>query len=445
MNEASGFVDPIHVEDTLYVQVHLLMSVYLTNKSLTSNKKTPTDSTYSSRLNQFLSTVHSMSRLNTASQDFYILIDDEFANEKNVVLSWLRTIFPQARIYNFRLQSFLEWKEAARRIPETSQMVFLQTNFDHPYIATKPEALDEFCEQLIKLGERVIGEITHWPEALANLAISWGGLQSNLQDSKIFIGKCKQTIGTCLVTKTLFHEWWEKDFTNNSIIIRPDNPFGPNVTFHEAVYAVPKIELFRHMDGYGHVYIASPWAQGFRPCCKVIDQTVRHAEWIYGTFDTSLASESVSIDLPNVPNSYQTNLSQSYERFFNLVLVASAHRINLRVINELKSHYLEPEFRLPSNFYIRLFKNKYWRARVPRLILDQTVGLFLFLIYKFFSSKRKLIKESILLSYIASLGWRRALPKLFKRLSWRFFSWIAQRLSTRLRRLLKVLIRFVRV
>ena len=171
MNAASGCVSPIHVEGTLPVEVHLLMSVYITNKTLNSNRKALTDSTNTFRLNQFLSTVHSMTRLNTASQDFYILIDDEFANEKTLVLSWLRANFPQARIYDFRLTSFLDWKEAARRVPETSQMILLQTNFDHPYIATDPKAFDQFSEQLNKLGERVIGEITHWPESLANLAI----------------------------------------------------------------------------------------------------------------------------------------------------------------------------------------------------------------------------------------------------------------------------------
>lgn len=419
------------------VQVHLLMSVFITDKSLVANKKSQIDSQQTSRLDQFLSTAHSMSRLKTTSQDFYLLFDDEYINQRNSVLDWLQNLFPHAQIHDFRLSSFLDWNEAERKIPTNSQLVLLQTNFDHPYIAIEFAPFERFCRNLVKLGDRVIGEITHWPEAIANLSAPWGDLQKNHKAIEVFIGECKQTIGTCLVSKNLFHEWWEKDFTMGSKIIRPDNPFGPNVTFPESIYAVPKIELFRHMDGYDLAKIVSPWAQGFRPCCSITQQGVRHADWNYGTFSCQKDSKNRGIDLPLVPNDFETNNFGAPEKFTNLILVACAHRINFKIINELNSYYFGSRNRLSSQFFIELFKNEYWRSRLPRFILDQTIGHILLIIYKSFGRERKLLKESILLSYISSFGWRRMLPKLIKRLSLRFYSWVARQLSPRTRQLIK--------
>lgn len=443
MTNVPNFIERIDSGGTSSVQVHLLMSVYITNKSLVANKKSLIDSLQTSRLDQFLSTVHSMSRLKTASQDFYLLFDDDFSNQRNLVLEWLQALFPRSRIYDFRLSSFLEWQEADRNIPHNSQLVLLQTNFDHPYIATEPESFERFCKNLIELGERAIGEITHWPEALANLSNPWGDLQRNHKIGDVFVGECKQTIGTCLVTKSLFHEWWKNDFTLGSKIIRPDNPFGPNVFFYNSIYAVPKIELFRHMDGYDLANILSPWAQGFRPCCKIIQQSVHHVEWTYGTFDEQQDSKQSGIDLPIAPTDYEANIEETYERFPNLILVANAHRINFHVINELKSYYLGSGSGLLSGLYITLFRNKYWRGRLPRFILDQTIGHVLCMIYKAFGAERKLLKESILLSYISSFGWRRMLPKLIKRLLLKLYSWLARQLSPRTRQLIKGLIKVI--
>ena len=443
MTNIPDFIERIDNGGTSSFQVHLLMSVYITNKSLVANKKSLINSLQTSRLDQFLSTVHSMSRLKTTSQNFYILFDDDFSNQRNLVLEWLQVLFPRARIYDFRLSSFLDWQEADRNIPHNSQLVLLQTNFDHPYIANEPESFERFCKNLIELGERAIGEITHWPEALANLANPWGDLQRNHKIGEIFVGECKQTIGTCLVTKSLFHEWWEKDFTTGSKIIRPDNPFGPNVTFHKAIYAVPKIELFRHMDGYDLANIVSPWAQSFRPCCSITQQSINHAEWNYGTFNEQQDSKLGTIDLPIMPSEYEVDIEKTYERFPNLILVASAHRINFHVINELKSYYLGSGSGLLSGLYITLFRNKYWRGRLPRFILDQTIGHVLCMIYKAFGAERKLLKESILLSYISSFGWRRMLPKLIKRLLLKLYSWLARQLSPRTRQLIKGLIKVI--
>lgn len=419
------------------LQVHLLMSIFITNKSLIINNKSLINSRQTSRLDQFLSTVHSMSRLKTTSQDFYLHFDDEFSNQRSSVLEWLQALFPESRIFDFRLSSFLDWNEAERKIPSNSQLILLQTNFDHPYIAAEPESFARFCGNLVKLGDRVIGEITHWPEVVANLSNPWGDLQRNHPISEVFVGECKQTIGTCLVTKGLFHEWWEKDFTMGAKIIRPDNPFGPNVTFLKSIYAVPKIELFRHMDGYDLASIVSPWAQGFRPCCSMTQQSVLHSEWNYGTFSDQKDSKNNDVDLPIVPSDYQVNVEETYERFFNLILVASAHRINFHIVNELKSHYFGPRSRLSSEFYIRLFENTYWRGRLPRFILDQTIGHLLCIIYSFFGAERKLLKESILLSYISAFGWRRMLPKLSKRLFLSLYGWVARQLSPRTRGLIK--------
>lgn len=437
-----GYSASAEKADSESVRVHLLMSVFVTNKALVSNKKSQEYNRETLRLEQFLSTVHSISRLKTSSQDFYIQFDDEFSEYEGLVVAWLRNLYPQSHIYEFRLSTYNEWKKASSKIPNDSQLILLQTNFDHPFIAAQSHAFNYFSEDLVNLGERVIGEITHWPEALGNLFSPWGSLKTNTQISHAFIGECKQTIGTCLVSKNLFKEWWVHDFTKGAPIIRPDNPFGPNIFFPVAIYAVPKLELFRHLDGYDLAYIKSPWARGFRPCCNISQKGIFHTNWTHGNLNYSKYSKTVAFDLPLVQSYSETKPFTVTEQFVNLINVACAHRININAIKELYSYYSKLKTNPPVNVYIELIKNRHFLRRLPRLILDRTLGSFLFTIYRFFSFKSNFHHyDSIFWGYISSFGWHRTIPKLMKRFSLGFYSWVARKLSARVRSLMKEIYR----
>jgi len=386
------------------VPVHLLMSVFITDKSLQGIVKPVANSLPNSRLDEFLSTVHSMSTLSFISCDFYLEFDKVYENYSLLVLRWLKKLYPSARFYNYRLSSFLEWQVAEKNIPKNTRLVMLQTNFDHPYIAEKPESFSEFCSQIDALNDRAIGNITHWPEAISSIINPWRAFKNNYERRSVFTDECEGALGTCLVTKQLFSEWWENDFTQGAKIVRPDNPFGPSVRFLKAKSLVPKTELFRHMEGYGHVFIKSPWAQGFRPCCSIKHGSIVHTDWIRGNPELKTKIYTEPIDLPKVPyNSYTANETT----VTNLILVASSHRINFRLLKNLKKHYTLSNANLSEYIFLNLLKNRYFFNKIPGYITNQIVGGLMNCVLFIIGSDKKIGVILNYLSIIYSYGWVR--------------------------------------
>jgi hypothetical protein len=386
------------------VPVHLLMSVFITNKSLQGIVKPVVNSLSNSRLDEFLSTVHSMSNLSFISCDFYLEFDKVYENYRPLVLKWLKELYPSARFYNYRLSSFIEWQMAEKNLPKNVKLVMLQTNFDHPYIAERPESFSEFCSQIDALSNRAIGNITHWPEAISSIMNPWRKYKNNYKSRSVFTDECEGVIGTCLVTKQLFSEWWENDFTQGAKIIRPDNPFGPSVRFLAAKSLTPKIELFRHMEGYGHVFIKSPWAQGFRPCCSIKHGSIIHTDWIRGNPKLKPKKFTELVDLPKVPyNSYTANETT----VTNLILVASSHRISFRMLKNLKQHYILSNANLSNRILLNILKNRYFFIKIPGFITNQIIGGLINCVFLIISSDKKISVTLNYLSIIYSFGWVR--------------------------------------
>lgn len=386
------------------VPVHLLVSVFITNKSLQGIVKPISYSSSSSRLDEFLTTMHSMSQLGFESCDFYLEFDEIYKEYSPLVLRWLKEIYPSARFYSHRLSTFIEWQQAEKNIPKHNKLILLQTNFDHPYIAEIPECFFQFCGQIDALSNRAIGNITHWPEAISSLMNPWRKHNNNYVRGSVYIDECEEVIGTCLVTRQLFNEWWTNDFTNGAKIIRPDNPFGPGVRFLTAQSVTPKIELFRHMDGYGNVFIKSPWAQGIRPCCIFKNGDIIHTDWTRGTPKSKSKNLTELIDLPKVPfNSYTANKTT----VTNLILIAGSHRIDFRILKNLKQHYNSSNTDSSIWILLNLSKNQYFLNKISGYIAFQILARLINLVLFIKGKDKKIFIPPKYLLMIYTYGWVR--------------------------------------
>lgn len=341
------------------LNIHLLFSVYLTDLTLKGKNYYVVGSRSQNKVDQFLSSIHSIYDLGLATQDFYIELDKNYLKYWGIIVDRINQLFPNAKIYSNRLDSYSKWFKAAHSVPLSSKLVLLQANHDHPYINSDKSFFWDFAKEISEFDNYVIGQITHWPE---NVALS----QNREWITKKNIGLLQHTvnhaIGTTLVSRDFFISWWEKDFTMGHKIVRPDNPFGPSVPLKNILELTPSTELFRHLDGYGHVGVPPGVAGAFRSCCTIDNMKIVHTDWDYGDFHLGQNGE-----LPDIPKLTKSNESI---KIINLVLLASAYRVCFKNIYRI-INYNSNKFKIIYFFFVlfQCLRNREFRVLVFQKIL----------------------------------------------------------------------------
>jgi hypothetical protein len=364
------------------MNTHILMSVFVTNQSLGFDYRLSGDQK-NLRINQLISTLHSMSLLETQTQTFYIEYDSDNMIYKQSVSRFIIDTFPNSIIYDFRLEKFSQWQDTLKSIPGESDMIFLQGNADHVYTQDNSEAFKTFAQEVRDLDQRVIGCITHWPEAVFNVMNPLNTIKTSKKGN--FISETRSTIGTCLVTPELYQEWWLKDFTEGLRIIRPDNVFGPSVSFPSAKMLTPNQEMFRHLDGYGHVGITDSFSSYLRPCCTIMNEIIVHDDWKR----TRIRNWENNSDLPL----NQLVIDSGFCDILDYLTWASSYRSNFSIVKIVKESFKVNTFLLITAYI-------YYLVRHPKkfgyVIIDEVFirfGLTLFVSIVTFGKDQEAKKE----------------------------------------------------
>ena len=349
-------------------KVHLIVTVFLTDLGLMpigfyGDNVSPSQN----KVNQFLSSMHTLSGISISSSEFHVAFSDEYKEQVNLVNARIRLLFPNSELSNNRFESFNEWEDSTRKIPIDAEFILLFSNHDHVYLGDGPRNFDLFVNNLRIQKDCKMGLITHWPEVIGSPSISLRKKrgQSCLIDWKDF------AIGTVLIKKDFYLDWWANDFTSGARIVRPDNPFGPSVTFRPVPVLVPRVELFRHLDGYGHVGVRADIAAPLKTCCGVLDGQIVHEDWSRGNF---LASNQ-TYDLPIQP---QDTRNVTICEIQNLVLLSNSYRISLKNSYLLLLSY---SHRLSLLFPYLIFKmvgNKEFRQRLFKRLFEKSHARFKF-------------------------------------------------------------------
>jgi hypothetical protein len=357
---------PLNIPKSNMPKIHLFITVFLTDTPITPDGYYGKSiSPSQNKVDQFLTTIHSMQKLQFSSQDIYISFGPEYEWAKEQVMNFVTSCFPFAILRGERLESFSSWQSASMLIPKDVELVLLNSNHDHAFIPTSVDSFEQFAREVLGFGKRFIGEITHWPEFFGQRGNTWssGAVGAN----KACISVTSHAVGTCLISREFFQEWWKVDFTNGKKIVRPDNPFGPWVQFEPCTRIVPREEFFRHLDGYGHARVKAPIASPLRACCSLDNKSVVHRDWTRGRF---LLGGNLS-DLPITPVKGSTN---PFSGNLELILLSSAFRVNfLGIYNLVKGR----------NFLITLVNltllpllliNPYFNMKLFNLILPLPEG-----------------------------------------------------------------------
>ena len=253
----------------------LLVSVFITYKSLSQVGDLGHSRTGSSveRLEIFLSALHSWSKLQLINSYFFVELDDDFVNYKDLVASEIAANFINPIVEWRRLLYFDDWSKISKLLTEQNiALITLITNDDHAYVHSDSQPFQDFSREVASQSEfnrgRVLGDLTHFPGVIRSLS-----LYSSFHPNKGGVArshKVKTIHGCCLVTPKFFAEWWASDFTDGKRIPRPDNPFGPSVDFPPAIVLIPPVEILRHIDGYGEGTRTSQKYNVLRPTCRIL-------------------------------------------------------------------------------------------------------------------------------------------------------------------------------
>ena len=373
--------------------IHLIFTSFLTNRRLSDSSFDYNKNDYKC-VNQFFTSIHSMYNLGIKSQSFYLEIDENFLSLKGLIKETILFYFPKAKLIWKRLEYFNDWNKSVKDIPKNSELILLQSNFDHAYIAKDVKLFSIFANQLKRVDSRSIGEITHWPEALSEISKPWTRGQELIIEENYFQRNTDRVVGTSLISKKLYEEIWRNDFTQGKRITRPDNPFGPSVKFRPAVHLSPKHELFRHLDGYLHVGINSKWVKELSPCCIFVNNSITHSGWNFCSAK-NLSKVSLKCDLPDDEELY-AGLP------INKILKSISHRINYEVMRNLIPESDKNKWNQNLVLTSILVKFPLFWSKLPRFILDVSIGNIL---VNSLVRNGESARSNFILSRIMSNGW----------------------------------------
>ena len=376
----------------------LLVSVFITNKSLNPPGNLGHSRTGSSveRLEIFLTSLRSWSKLQLENPYFFIELDDDFEEYKDLVASEIESNFINPLIEWKRLLYFEDWAKISAVLKNLNvDLITLLANDDHAYVHPDSKPFKDFSNEVIAKSEmnngRALGDLTHFPGPIRTLSLysSFNPDKASRPRSLVV----KTIHGCCLVTPKLFVEWWAIDFTNGTRIPRPDNPFGPSVEFMSAHLLIPSVEILRHMDGLGEGTRISRKYNVLRPSLRIL----------IGDLSQSYSSSGKLVDTPwkyglwpSSPNSHRARGGPDLYRMFPQSNLRTEHfRIDLsRLIVAYQKAYA-PE--LSRELIIKKgCSNLYLLALNIAVLLDFST-FFNFLIWFLFDLPNKIaIKLSII-------------------------------------------------
>lgn len=294
------------LDENQTMETVLLVSVFVTNKALSSPGNLGHSRTGSpiERLEIFLTSLRSWSKLAIERSYFFIELDEEFVQYRDLVAAEIESGFANPNIRWKRLLYFKDWAEVSSMIAKDVDLIVLMANDDHAYVHPDSQPFLEFCGEVLdmssKNNQRALGDLTQLPGPIRRLA-HYSPFDFKEGDSRRSF-KVTTIHGCCLVTPKLFAEWWVNDFTEGKRIPRPDNPFGPSVEFAPVSLLVPSVEIMRHMDGIGDGTRISRKYNVLRPTCRIeevagadsVSRTplVRYIPWSYSLWPESPYSHS---------------------------------------------------------------------------------------------------------------------------------------------------------
>jgi len=313
----------------------------------------------SNTVDQLSTTIHSLTALDFSQTFFFIDSDTGYKEYDRAIEDFTLRRFPQGEFSNHRLDEFQQWHSAIGQLQ--SDWTLLASNHDHPFIGSS-EDWRNFLD-LMDSSELDIAQISHWTESLGWRSLRWDQSMAEGLEMGFY---ATEMIGTILVRTSFLRSLFAQDFTNGTKFVRPDNPFGPSISFDRSFIVLPRTEFFRHLDGYGHVGLTANFSSYLRPEVSLSPNgSVQRTEWI------RVSNEREEGDLLSMGPAYgQGTKGEKWTlpELQNLAYLATRYRLRFRVLFKLLQALSDKRMALKT-ISARFSDKTIWKAALAPIIL----------------------------------------------------------------------------
>lgn len=333
------------------MKIHLLMTCYVTDSRIQPAGYYQIEET--DKFSQVLSTLKSLSVIDFSSSEIFISLDKAYSENGKVLETFVEQWHPRAKYSEERLENFQSWKKAIARIPADTDWVLLMANHDHVFVQRESDQLFSYLGQVQAEGVSSIAHVSHWTEALGWRATKYD------KSRKAGLGlwfESSETIGTVAVRLGEIQSWFVDDFTFGSKFVRPDNPFGPSVKVSNSNHSLPMVEFFRHLDGYGHVGLTAEFASSLRSCVTYRNGELDARGYGIGNLDNA------GTELLQTPKFYQLGRRDQFDEIRNLLYLATAFRVRLKVLSGLMRNVNTPPGSMARALTKTLMSTRFWSS-----------------------------------------------------------------------------------
>jgi len=273
---------------------HLLISVFVTPHGLNKFRiERVLNDSQTFRVDRFLTACMSMRTIDWQTVRIFLTIDSSWSQFESNIKAALLKIFPIAQFLGDRLERRSDWFKATSFYSQ-DDLILLQANDDHAFVCQDENYFNDYLSLFSSDHKLLLAGVTHFPE-MQVLASRKRVTKTVGKNSPHFVTEVNYAIGTTLVKGSFLNSWWAAGkIMDETKIVRPDNPFGESVSFPYTKMLIPKFELFRHMDGYGHILMHRPLS----PLRNLVSleefslSTSSNSEWKLGRWPARLVAYS---------------------------------------------------------------------------------------------------------------------------------------------------------
>jgi hypothetical protein len=183
---------------------------------------------------------------------FYLSIEDGFANRKDEMEEWLRSVFPKDKliIHWHRCNHINQWREAAKEFEDIDDpLIYPVGNDDHVFIDSSLSVLKSVMDLMINDPDPLaVLTVSHYPESM-RYGPMHGATLTPCGNAIVYPYFTNDAIR---IIKRDFFAWHLVAFDDDRLCFRTED-WGFEYPVSK-VYC-PTKEIFRHFDGYEHVKI----------------------------------------------------------------------------------------------------------------------------------------------------------------------------------------------
>lgn len=292
--------------DSTTVKSHLIFTALITEKRRFHHKGTEKFANRD-RVSIFLTTLETYRYLPIDTADFYVELDETTIWARSKIVKSISSLPFKVNFKSKRLGKYQDWLNSTKSANlNIADSLILISYDDHIFLKNSLTEFQRLNQRRLQLSKELklknlMVHLSHYPETHGLIRLA-KATRTLLKAQNDYLVPVVIPLGTIIISPSDYINWFKLDFTQGKRFVAPENPFGPSVMLNKAHYLIPRTELFRHLDAYGHVRLNG---------------------WPYQILDSAVKPRKLSNSLPVKLGhlSYQMSLERPKENLDTTILI----------------------------------------------------------------------------------------------------------------------------